>query len=305
MTELAARLQALRRQAGVSTPRSEGSTRREPAPPSASHLATPPPAPPAPRSPIPEEIRRLLGVRVRAQGATVVPLRARPVDREFPGEEIAPGLIYTEAFQDAPALPTSFDAAFARLGEVHTRHLLAFDTETTGLAGGTGTRAFQIGAADVVQGRLRLRQLTTLTLGAEPALLATFAQWLAADTVLLSYNGKSYDAPLLATRYRLARRPDPLRGRAHLDLLHPVRRRWRGHWPNCRLATAEHRLLGVLREDDLPGSEAPRAWLDYLRGGDATDLRRVAAHNARDLRSLVGVLAEVVAREANGRAEAG
>lgn len=75
--------------------------------------------------------------------------------------------------------------------------------------------------------------------------------------MFVSYNGKSYDAPLLATRYRLARLPNPLAGLGHLDLLHPVRRRWKGVWENCRLATAERQLLGVVRDDDLPGSEAP------------------------------------------------
>jgi uncharacterized protein YprB with RNaseH-like and TPR domain len=95
---------------------------------------------------------------------------------------------------------------------------------------------------------------------------------------------------LLKTRYRLARLPDPLSGLGHLDLLHPVRRHWKGVWENCRLATIEHRVLGVVREDDLPGAQAPRAWLDYLRGGAATDLRRVATHNAQDLRSLAALL---------------
>ncbi|MET0331559.1 MAG: ribonuclease H-like domain-containing protein, partial [Dyella sp.] len=71
--------------------------------------------------------------------------------------------------------------------------------------------------------------------------------------------------------------------------LHPVRRQWRGCWENCRLATAERELLGVLREDDLPGAEAPAAWLSYLRGGAATHLRRVATHNQQDLRSLAGI----------------
>jgi uncharacterized protein YprB with RNaseH-like and TPR domain len=61
-------------------------------------------------------------------------------------------------------------------------------------------------------------------------------------------------------------------------------------WENCRLATVERQLLGVLREDDLPGSEAPAAWLTYLRGGSAANLRRVAHHNAQDLRSLAGLL---------------
>ncbi len=115
--------------------------------------------------------------------------------------------------------------------------------------------------------------------------------------MLVSYNGKCYDAPLLATRYRLARLPNPLAGLAHLDLLHPVRRHWKGQWENCRLATAERQLLGVVREDDLPGSEAPAAWLTYLRGGSAANLRRVAEHNAQDLKSLAGVLLHMAALE--------
>ena len=89
-----------------------------------------------------------------------------------------------------------------------------------------------------------------------------------------------------AARYRLARQRNPLAGLAHADLLFPVRRRFRGVWENCRLATVEKNWLRVLREDDLPGSEAPRAWLDYLRGGSARDLRRVLQHNDRDLVSL-------------------
>lgn len=185
------------------------------------------------------------------------------------------------------SLPT---LSFAGLGELSREQFLSFDTETTGLAGGTGTRAFMIGAADWREGRMRLRQLTTCTLAAEAALLTTFRSWLGPETVLVSYNGKSYDAPLLATRYRLGRMTNPLAGLTHLDLLHPVRRRWRGAWENCRLATAERHLLGVVREDDLPGSEAPRAWLDYLRGGSAKNLHRVAVHNAQDLRSLAGIL---------------
>ena len=143
-----------------------------------------------------------------------------------------------------------------------------------------------IGAADWVEGSLRLRQLMITSMAAEAAMLEAFAGWLQPDSVLVSYNGRCYDAPLLATRYRLARQRNPLAGLAHADLLFPVRRRFRGVWENCRLATVEKNWLRVLREDDLPGSEAPRAWLDYLRGGSARDLRRVLQHNDRDLVSL-------------------
>ena len=83
---------------------------------------------------------------------------------------------------------------------------------------------------------------------------------------------------------------NPLTGLRHLDLLFPVRRRFRGVWENCRLATIERQWLGIVRDDDLPGSEAPRAWRDYLRGGSARDLRRVLAHNDQDLRSLGALL---------------
>jgi uncharacterized protein len=147
-----------------------------------------------------------------------------------------------------------------------------------------------IGAGDWRDGGYRIRQLLMTTMGAEQAMLREFAHWLEPGTVLLSYNGKCYDRPLLSTRYTLARLADPVLGRDHIDLLHPVRRHYRGIWENCRLATAERQLLGVVREDDLPGSQAPAAWLDYLRGGSAERLRRVADHNAQDLRSLSGLL---------------
>ena len=262
MSALAERLRGLRRQAGV-----------------APSLASP-------RSPIPEELRRLLGIRLRNLPAAT---RTRDIDRDVPGEQVAPGLHYTEQTFVVADLPIAIDAGFAGHGRIARERLLHFDTETTGLAGGTGTRAFMVGAADWYRGKLRLRQLTTTTLAAETAMLRHFSSWIDPGTVLVSYNGKCYDAPLLGTRYRLARMENPLPACLHLDLLHPVRRRWRGAWENCRLATVEKQLLGVIRDDDLPGSEAPRAWLDYLRGGSARNLRRVAAHNAQDLRSLAGL----------------
>jgi uncharacterized protein YprB with RNaseH-like and TPR domain len=276
------------------------------------------------RQEVPEHIRRLLGLRTRSASprspvrsyapedevlpdALPLPLRERAgergphlpysstlsnVDRHLPGDEIAPGLRYLEFRHEASQLPPQLDASFAKDFDTVARdHLLFFDTETTGLAGGTGTRAFMIGASDVVDGQLRIRQLLTTTMAAEEAMLRTFAGWLSAHTVLVSYNGRSYDAPLLKTRYRLARQPCPITPLAHLDLLHPVRRRYRGQWENCRLGTVERRLLRVLREDDLPGSEAPRAWRDYLLGGPANDLRRVLAHNHTDVRSLAQLLA--------------
>lgn len=282
MTALLDRLRTLRQQAGVG-----GTAPRMPIQP----MAMPRHAPAALRHvPVPATLRRQLD---RRESATRPNTLASPLDRTLPGEEIAPGLHYRE-WRHAPCdLPETLYGDPAGVEPMCRAHLLAFDTETTGLAGGTGTRAFMIGAADVVGDGLRIRQLTMTTLAAETAMLRTFAGWLTPVTVLASYNGKSYDAPLLATRYRLARINSPLLGLRHLDLLYPVRRLWRGVWENCRLATAEREWLGVVREDDLPGAEAPRAWRHYLHGGSSADLNRVAEHNAQDLRSVVGLLGRI------------
>jgi uncharacterized protein YprB with RNaseH-like and TPR domain len=293
LNTLAERLSTLRRQAGLPAV-------------AAQRMATTAVSDPAEaaRSPVPESIRRLLGLRARAAGGTPV-ARARAVDRQVPGIELAPGLRLVERRYPGGEVPAAFDLRFVGPlfasdagARVATRGLLHFDTETTGLAGGTGTRAFMIGAADWQDGALRVRQLLTTTMAAEAAMLECFAGWVDRDTTLVSYNGRCYDAPLLATRYRLARMRNPLEGLAHADLLFAVRRRFRGAWENCRLATVERRWLGVLREDDLPGSEAPRAWLDYLRGGDARDLRRVLEHNDQDVRTLGALCLRMVALHA-------
>jgi len=84
--------------------------------------------------------------------------------------------------------------------------------------------------------------------------------------------------------------PDPVLGRKHVDLLHPVRRRHRGEWENCRLATVERQLLGIVREDDPPGGGPKNAWLDSIKGRWAGNLRRVAQHNHQDLVSLAALL---------------
>ena len=254
----------------------------------------------APASQSIDTLRRLLGLREKAS-TPAAPRRS--LDREVPGEEIAPGLRLIETRLPMPAPNQSLSLAFAKRHDesVDPRKLLFFDTETTGLAGGTGTRAFMIGAADWHQDRLRVRQLLMTTMAAESAMLDTFTAWLGEkETMLSSYNGRCYDSPLLKTRYRLARKEDPITPLDHVDLLFPTRRRYRGIWENCRLATIERELLRIVREDDLPGSEAPAAWLNYLRGGSARNLRRVAAHNHQDVVTLALLMLRLVEVEAAG-----
>ena len=262
-----ARLQALKRQAGA------------PAQP----LVSLRPTPNIPRGPASiHQLRQLL--RVRDSRAT--PRAAPPEDRVLPGTEIEPGLHLIESRVPDEPVPRTLCGKFDRRDDFDPYRVLFFDTETTGLAGGTGTRAFMIGAAEWRGGYVVTRQLTISKLGAERSMLAEFARWLTPDTMLASYNGKSYDAPLLRARYRLARMPDPAARLEHVDLLYPARRRYRGVYENCRLATIERHVLKIVREDDLPGSEAPAAWLTYLRGGSSRNLKRVAQHNHQDVVSL-------------------
>jgi uncharacterized protein YprB with RNaseH-like and TPR domain len=333
------KLRLLRRQAGDATPRpaatepaavpapavpvaANDAQARRPAPdsvfawveqeirhkPTGVTASTPAPAPL--RRPDVGGLHRLLGLRDR--GTAAARPRANAQDRHVPGEEIAPGLFLIESFLAQPIPTQPLSLAFAKRDgdQVQPQDLMFFDTETTGLAGGTGTRAFMIGAADFhrhpgLGDGLRVRQLLIATMAAEADMLRVFADWLSSSTVLASYNGRCYDAPLLKTRYRLARQPDPLRDLPHVDLLFPSRRRWRGRWENCRLATIEREALGVLRDDDLPGSQAPAAWLQYLRGGSSSLLGRVAAHNHQDVVTLALLMTKLVALHAQDATAAG
>ena len=169
------------------------------------------------------------------------------------------------------------------------------DTETSGLAGGTGTWAFVCGLARFEDDCLLLRQYLLTRLDGESAFLTRLAAELADATLLLSYNGKSFDVPLLATRFRLCGIAWDGERIAHLDLLHPVRRAFAKRWPDCRLGSVETRLLGVRRDGDLPGAEAPAAWLDWLRRGDDGRLGAVLRHNRIDLISVAALVPALAA----------
>lgn len=175
----------------------------------------------------------------------------------------------------------------------HPEGLLFLDTETTGLAGGTGTLPFLVGLARFDGSALCLRQYFLTGFAGERALLEHARPWLEASGWLVSYNGRSFDVPLLLTRHRLRRLPCPLDRKAHLDLLHPTRAAFASRWPDCRLQTAERRLLDLRRSNDLPGWQVPQVWAEFVRSGALGDLPRVMEHNRLDLVSLVALLAEL------------
>jgi len=172
---------------------------------------------------------------------------------------------------------------------VDPRGLLFLDTETTGLAGGTGTYAFLVGLARIDGDRLRLTQLFMRDLDEEPALIAALAPFLERATGLVSFNGSGFDVPLLETRFILQRRrwPGTL---PHVDLMRPARRVWGAWLDDCRLGTLEQRVLRVARERDVPGSVIPSLYFQFLRRRTAAPLRDVLAHNRHDVLALVGLL---------------
>src|SRR5437667_8766191 len=167
--------------------------------------------------------------------------------------------------------------------------LLFLDTETTGLAGGTGTYAFLVGAGWIEGDAFVVTQHFMRDLDEEPALLAALAPLLERAGGVVTFNGAGFDLPLLETRFVLARRRWPAM-LPHLDLLRPSRRVWTGCFDDCRLGTLEREVIGLEREDDVPGALIPALYFDFLRSRRAAPLARVFDHNRHDVLSLVALL---------------
>jgi uncharacterized protein YprB with RNaseH-like and TPR domain len=170
---------------------------------------------------------------------------------------------------------------------------LFLDTETTGLAGGTGTYAFLVGLAWWDAGGLQIEQLFMRDFGEEHSLLEALAARLAERPVLITFNGKTFDWPLLETRFRMTRAIEPRALAGHLDLLHPARQLWRLRLPSLRLTELEKNILGWDRGPDLWSAMIPQLYFDYLRGGPAAPLADVFRHNQMDLRGLAALAARV------------
>jgi len=169
------------------------------------------------------------------------------------------------------------------------RRCLFLDTETTGLAGGAGTVVFAYGLAFLCGDELVLEQLFLRDFGEEPAMLRHVAARLRTYPVPVTFVGKSYDRHRIAARMAVHKIRSSVLTAPHLDLYHLVRRTHGKQLPDTRLKTVEAHLLGLHRNDDLPGSEAPAAFLDWIR--DRTGpVDRVLEHNRLDVLSLVALL---------------
>jgi uncharacterized protein len=179
------------------------------------------------------------------------------------------------------------------------RQWLFLDTETTGLAGGTGTYAFLVGIAWWDAGGLQVEQFFMRDHSEEHSLLVALAERMAERRVLVTFNGKSFDWPLLETRYRMTRSIRPPVPRAHLDFLHPARTLWRLRLGSVRLPELERHVLQWNRGVDVASELIPTIYFDFLRGGPPEPLVPIFQHNQMDLRGLAGLAERVLSVLAN------
>ena len=170
------------------------------------------------------------------------------------------------------------------------------DTETSGLAGGTGTFAFLIGIGALAGDRFRVTQFLLRSPAAEREMLEEFLAEIGDRPEFVTYNGKSFDLPLLEARLALNGLPSPFADAPHLDLLTPARRLFLPRHESAKLFHLENRVLGVERHDDIPGAQIPAIFFEFLRNGEHPAMESVLEHNRYDLRSLAALTVESALR---------
>ena len=186
-----------------------------------------------------------------------------------------------------PHYPAHLITKDARLKGIDFSRTLFLDTETTGLAGGTGTYAFMVGVGSFREEGFTVQQLFMRNHSEEKAILSLLEGLLDHHDFLVTFNGKNFDIPLLESRFILSRQTSPLADKPNYDLLFPSRRIWKRAYHNCRLTTLEAQLLDIDRGDDIPSEWIPSLYFDFVRTGDARKISRVFHHNRMDILSMV------------------
>lgn len=223
-------------------------------------------------------------------------LRPTPYGETFLAERLYPGdYVHGSApLAVSCSLERLFEWGGSRLpqGGLDLRNVVFLDTETTGLAGGTGTYAFMVGIGFFAGEGFKLEQFFMRDPTEESALLAGLIHSMDPCQVLVTFNGKSFDAPLLNTRYVLQGLTSPLPPLIHLDLLPLARRLWRDRLPSRALSYLEVSILHAYRtQEEVPGWLIPQLYFDYLRSGDARPLAGVFYHNSMDILALAALFA--------------
>ena len=209
---------------------------------------------------------------------------ARYFDRtereNYPLPDVLPGeLLYLLTGEEAADIPLS--------------RTLFLDTETTGLSGGTGTVAFLTGIGYFEEDCFVVEQDFMRDYPEEGPMLTRIGEKLRSSDLLVTFNGKTFDMPLLDSRFIMQGMRNPQPDIPHVDLLQCARSAWKIRLSRCNLASLEEKVFGLKREDDLPGSQVPRAFFDFLETGEFMYVEPVLRHNVQDIRSLPMLLAEL------------
>ncbi|MDO4549136.1 MAG: ribonuclease H-like domain-containing protein [Clostridia bacterium] len=173
--------------------------------------------------------------------------------------------------------------------------LLFLDTETTGLAGGAGTIIFLTGLGYISDGRLFVEQYLLGDYSDEIEMLVRVTGLLSRHSTVVTFNGDAFDMPLLSSRATMNRLSSAMTSPASYDLIKPSRRLWKKRLGSVRLSVLEREVLRRERADDLPGSEAPRRFFEFLKTGDNSLLDPVIEHNRLDVVSMAHLLDELIA----------
>jgi len=167
--------------------------------------------------------------------------------------------------------------------------IVFLDTETTGLQGGTGMVPFLVGVGYFEGDNFQMAQFFIRDFDEEPSMLQALGTLLERFRLIVTYNGASFDIPLLETRFTLARFDNPFANMPHLDLLAGARRLWRNGHGSCRLTALEREIGAFLRGRDVPGARIPRVYFDFVNYGTSPDLQGVFTHNVYDVISLAAL----------------
>lgn len=208
-----------------------------------------------------------------------------------------------------PLAPAIYDlpaAGLRRIGwcgpRFDIRRCLFLDTETTGLSGGAGTVAFLVGVGYVDGDALVIEQYMLREYADEPELIDRLAARMSGFDSVCTFNGRNFDMPLLEARFTMNRMRDRWRALENLDLLYPSRRAWKLRLGSCKLSRIETEILGLEREGDLPGSEVPARFFEFVRTGEEALLDDIVRHNCQDIATLATLLVRLCA--INDRPEA-
>ena len=227
--------------------------------------------PPAAKTPLPEK-KEVFFCRER-----IVPLDAlRDIERT--------------TLEEIQSCDPAFKGENWNIGRV-----LFLDTETTGLSGGAGTVAFEIGLGFIDARGMVIRQYVMRDYGEEGPMLSEIADLIRKFDTIVSFNGKSFDLPLLESRMVMNQIRMPLMQMPHLDLLHAARRVYKLRLGRCNLAALEEAVLGLGREDDLPGAQVPQRYFDYVKTKEFALLEDVLRHNFDDVKSLAALTGHLCA----------